>query len=258
MKKITKQITAFALALVTALTAVPLTAQAAVNAPSSVTVYQASADSNYSGFQSINIANLSKDSKITNVKSSNKSVAELYSLEYDADVYSNTTEYLSSDAESTSRNEEYYSASLTALLKKTGSTKISYTIGKKDYTTALTVKKYTNPLKTLKITGIKNGSSSNLASMVDQASHAYVALNKNQKNASVTLEAKKGWVISYANVYAADNGTTYTVSSSESGLSSISLNIGALNKNTAYQISISMKNAKNNGTIFISYYLSSN
>jgi hypothetical protein len=251
MKRITKKIAALALALVTALTAVPLTAQAAVSAPTQATIYRTASSANSAGIQSFSINGLSKSDKIKNIKSSNTSVAEPYSVQYGSSSWSE--EYL--DSSTTGYSSSDYYANIEAMLLKAGSTKISYTIGKKKYTTKVTVKNYTNPLESFEISGVKNGK--NLASLANKSTDlSSQVLTDDQKNATVTISAKSGWVITYAALSDNDNNTSYSIANYSKGLSSATLHVGTLKKTGHYYVYMNLQNKKDGGTLYL--YLSIN
>jgi hypothetical protein len=246
---------ALVLVLATALGSAPLAVQAAVSAPSDATYYLISKSKEPVPYYSIYISDLSKNSEITNIKSSKKSVVGLDSYEKSSSVY--TYESLSSDEESSSGTDSYYSASIGFIAYKAGTSNITYTIGKKSYTTKVTVKKYTNPLETVEISGLKNGKSSNLKGLVDSDHTASgLKLKSDQKDATVNLVAKKGWKISYVDLYDSDYNFSESISSSE-GLSSVTLNPGTLKKDVTYTLWINVYNEENGGSITILYGINS-
>lgn len=86
----------------------------------------------------------------------------------------------------------YYYISLK--FKKTGTTTVSYKIGKKTYKTKVTVYPYTNPLKKVKMTKV-NGNK-NISDKLDKSRIASaIKLTKKVENCKLTLEANNGWKI---------------------------------------------------------------
>jgi hypothetical protein len=254
MKNFKTKLLALVLVLATALSSAPLAVQAAVSAPTEATYYLSSkTDTSYG---SIYLSGLSKSSEVTKIKSSKKSVVTLDYYEKGSYVNSYTHESLSSDENSSSSYNDYY-ATIGFFMNKTGTSDITYTIGKKSYTTKVTVKKYTNPLETVEISGLKNGKSSNLKGLVDSDHTASgLKLKSDQKDATVNLVAKKGWKISYVDLYDSDYNFSESISSSE-GLSSVTLNPGTLKKDVTYTLWINVYNEENGGSITILYGINS-
>jgi hypothetical protein len=245
MKKITKKFAALALALVTALTCVPLTAQAAVNAPATATVYCTSKSTDYPINTSFTISELSKSDKIKKVKSSNTSVATPYLIQYDSSSW--TDAYINNNSSTIGESGSSKNATIILWFQKAGSAKISYTIGKKKYNTKVTVKNYTNPLESLEITGVENGT--NLASLANESVDASpLTLSNDQKNATITISAKSGWRIAYASLNDYDGNTSYGMSDIND-LSSATLRVGTLKKDKSYGIFINLENTQDGGWI---------
>jgi hypothetical protein len=252
MKNFKTKLLALVLVLATALSSAPLAVQAAVSAPTEATYYLSSkTDTSYG---SIYLSGLSKSSEVTKIKSSKKSVVTLDYYEKDSYVNSYTNESLNSNDKSSSSYKNY-SATIGFFMNKTGTSDITYTIGKKSYTTKVTVKKYTNPLETVEISGLKKGKSSNLKGLVDSSANASTLnLKSDQKDAKINLAVKKGWKI--RNVYLNDNDYTFSQSIySSKGLSSVTLNPGTLKKNVGYTLGIYMYNEEDGGELSIYYYI---
>jgi hypothetical protein len=251
MKNFKTKLLALILVFATAFGSVPLTAQAAVDAPSEETYYLTSDEAYYTSFY---IGGLSKSSKVTNVKSSNESVVTLNYYQKSSSASSNTTKYFNSDEEDSTNSYKDYSAYIGIILNKEGSSNITYTIGKKKYTTKITVKKYTNPLKTVEISGLKNGKKSNLSGLVDKSSSASgLTLKSDQKNATIKVAVKKGWKINYVELYDEVEVTALQLYNYAAGLSSVTLHPGTLKKDGAYSFYVGMYNEENGGYFYISY-----
>jgi hypothetical protein len=252
MKNFKTKLLALVLVLATALSSAPLAVQAAVSAPTDATYYLTSKDGGF--YESIYIDGLSKSSKVTKIKSSDKSVVTLDSYQKSSYSGSSTTTYLNSDSEGYSNSYKDYSANIGFILNKAGTSDITYTIGKKSYTTTITVKDYTNPLKTVEISGLKNGKSSNLKGLVDSsASASALNLKSDQKEAKVKLAAKKGWKIVSAELYDNDTNTSAQVFNYAGGLSSVTLRPGTLKKDGNYQLYIYLYHEEDGGSLNITY-----
>ena len=130
---------------------VPAMAKAAPNCPTGWTSSYSSTTV-YDSYGNINISGLKKDSKITDVKSSNKAIVEFTRVH----KYRNT--YSGSYSDGTpSYSNTYYYADIQFKVKKVGTATISYKVDGVKYTTKITMKAYKNRLETLKITGLKSG-----------------------------------------------------------------------------------------------------
>jgi hypothetical protein len=252
MNNFKTKLLALVLVLATALGSAPLAVQAAVSAPTDVTYYLTSKDGG--SYETIYIDGLSKSSKVSKIKSSDKSVVTLDSYQKSSYTGSSTTTYLNSESEGYSNSYKDYSAYIGFILNKAGTTDITYTIGKKSYTTTITVKDYTNPLKTVEISGLKNGKSSNLKGLVDSSSTASALnLKSDQKNAKIKLAAKKGWKIVSAELHDNDTSTSVQMFNYAGGLSSVTLLSGTLKKDESYQLYIYLYHEEDGGSMYITY-----
>ena len=118
----------------------------------------------------ITIAGQPIDEHASNIKSTNKNVLEIDGLE--ANGYDDTI--------------------ILFTVKKLGTAAITYTIGDKKYQTKIQVKKYTNPVKSVTITGIKNGKSSNLVGLTNKNTNSKkIALKKTVSDPKIQVTAKK-------------------------------------------------------------------
>lgn len=252
MKNFKTKLLALMLVFATAFGSVPQTVQAAVSTPTELVYYLSG--KNYTMSSSFNINGLSKSSKITKLKSSKKSVITLNSYTISGNTSTGTTKFLSSNEKDSSWSDKSYNAYVQFTANKAGTSNITYKIGKKSYTTKITVKEYTNPLKTVEISGLKDGKKTNLKGLVDDESYASaLTLKSTQKDAKIKLATKKGWKISYATLN--DNSTIngYEVYNWAKGLSSVTLRPGTLKKGVIYTLSISLYNEKNGGYLYITY-----
>ena len=124
--------------------------------------------------------------KISNVKSSNKSVAKILN-------YGNTDNkynyFHSSPTALKNRKDSYISYQV----KKPGSSTISFKVGSKTYKSKIKILKYVNPLSSLTITGFNDGKS--FHKKFNQATDIDLEVKKSVSNAKLTVKAKKGWVI---------------------------------------------------------------
>ncbi len=215
MKKIRKILCAvLAVAIVfSVMTAAnPATAKAAdLDAPKKMTV---TVPKGYTF--SLDIRNIPKGSQIdvTSVKSSDEKVAKIYSVAERA--YSKDVEW-----------ESYGYAYIYMEATGFGTTKVSYKIDGKKYTTKVTVKEgkgsnsnYTCPVDKFTISGVNSGK--NIASKFKKNYYIENAkLGSAQKNGKVNIKAKKGWEID----------SIYVINSEEDG--SHTLNVYSIKDTTA-------------------------
>ncbi|MBQ8527073.1 MAG: hypothetical protein IJ429_01245 [Lachnospiraceae bacterium] len=259
MRKTIKKFLTIALAATVAVSAfTPVTAKAA-DVPSSMTIYRTSKSGTSN--TSIYISNLKKSATIkkSSVKSSDKKVATINYL--NKDTYNSTYnyKYYNGSKDNTYKNS-YANYYISLSLKKAGTSTISYKLDGKTYKTKVTVKNYTNPLKSVKISGI----SGNLAGKLKKQNSAKAKLKKSPKNATVKLTANKNWKITGVSLSTVkkikqDGGTSYSTQEQYSyyayngGKSSATLRVGNLSKKNAYQVNVNMVNTKTGGSLYCTY-----
>jgi len=246
MKKLTKKIFAVALALVCVFAVLaPASVQAATkpSVPKSATVYLRGKNSG--GYSSIYIGDLKANSKITNVKSANKK----YCTPYAVRTYFNNYENL--------YNKEYgysdYYGYIYFDVFKAGKTKLTYKIDKKPYSTAVNILAYENPIKIAKITGKVKGKAAtlNLSSKTKTAAYNHIVNKKTYEDAKITIQANKGWKISYIQSY--DSGESVNVSKSVNGANKVTLKFGDLTAKKYGYIMVNMYNEITGGTMTVEY-----
>lgn len=254
MKKFTKHLAAIAMALAVAVTAfVPVTAEAVPNYLKENTVYRTTTDSKSYSLSSIYVSGLSKSDTIkkSSVKTSNKKVVDLAYLEkarygYESDYFDATMQGNSNDTCG------YY---IGLNLKKPGKATITFKVGKKKCTSKITVLKWENPLKTAKILG------KNHAGRVKN-SNMYRGLKtkSTQKNQTVSFATNKNWKITSVAVFQfEDVNETYNYeehwSYSNAPKKKVSCNIGTVNKNKTYKITVNVTNTKTKASTYVDYYI---
>lgn len=254
MKNIMKKFMGVILSLTLALTVIPAAAaEAAPSVPASQTVYKTSATQS-STYGYIYIQNLSKSSKITksSVKSSNTKVLKPSMLTHSNYGNSSTHAYFNGQKDS-KYSYNNYSAEIGLQLLKKGTSTVSFKIGSKTYKTKVTVQNYTNPIKSITITGIKSGSSTNLVNLTKKSSNASLKLTKTNKNVQLKVAAKSGWKINNIYFYDNTNMSSYYFNSYSKPVSSATLRVGTMTAKKPYRINITFVNTKNAGTITVSY-----
>ena len=190
MKKMTKKLLAalLAFAMVFTLLAVPATSMKDVNAaseevginPFSDRVVSIMPGNNYKATGVISVTGTTKASQIKNLKSSNKSMK------------------VSAHAAASGYIRVEYS--------KPGKTTITFTAKGKKLRTTFTVKKYANPVATLKI------GSKNYTSKFNKSKYTYTS--KKISKQTLNIKAKKGWTIKNVYVYNS-KGKLYNVNKSK-------------------------------------------
>lgn len=255
MKQLVKKILCLSLALLVAITAVPVTAEAAVTYSKNQTLYRTGTGTSYS---SIYVSGLTKSQTIkkSSVKSSNTSVAVPWYLEKSTSSYSYKTDYYDSNIKPYSNSDSSYSYYIGLQLKKNGTSTISFKIGSKTYQSKITVKSYVNPLKTVTITGVNGGK--NVASKLNKSAYNYdLKLTKTTKNAEVTVKPKSGWKIVSVEVENSDTGDYHRVYNyGTKGVSNATLKLGTLTKGKKVTLRINCQDA--NGTGLWCYYYINN
>lgn len=223
------------------------TAEAAVQYPKTKTLYLQQKGSGNWYYGSLSISNLAAGETVlkSSVKSSNPSV--MYVTGIDRNIY------ISQDSDGESRLEE--SDLINLHYTRTGTSKISFKVGKKTYTSTIKVLPYVNPVSQLKISGVKNGSSSNLAGKTGKGCAQNVTLKvpTAQKNAVLSVKAASGWKIT--SVYYYNKKQNVSRSWSSRGASSLSMRIGNLNTGSGANVYIDFENIKTGGTLSCSYVL---
>ena len=177
------------------------------------------------------------------VTSSKSSVASIYSIT--REEQESETEVVENDEVTDDSNT--YSYTISIKLKKKGTTVISYKIGTETYSTTVKVVKYTNPIKTLKITGVKSGK--NIASKTK--TNNYVNFKGVKKSGSkLSITPKSGWTVEKITFSCSDTGETKTWKNyvKKSGVKTAkvisSASLGTLKKDYTYLIDITLVNSK--------------
>ena len=224
-------------ALVVALIAVTMVAAFA----DTRTVYMRSTDGNSTFGEYVSLDNVKKDSKITSVSSSNTSVMKVIRLNR-----STNTNYTYADKKTTTN----YGAEFYVNLLKVGSATLSYNLDGAKKTQKFVVKKYTNPISSLVLTGINNN---NLKSKFAKGSYGNsISLTKDAKAGKLTVKAASGWKIRSAYWEDYSKNIEYEFYAWGNGVSSCSLNVPKMIKGKSYYVSVSLINTKTKGTNYCS------
>lgn len=257
MKKITKKLSTLLLslaacALISSLTGV--TAQAEPFVEQKLIYYMQG--NNLSGGV-ISILDLAESDVIhkDSVTSSKPAVASIDSL--DTTAFTNTYNYYADNTES---SFNFSNASIYFTIRKAGTSVISFKINDTTYKTKVKVYKYTNPIKTLKITGIKNGK--NQASKFKKKTDTNVTLKKNVSSPILSIAAKKNWKITSVNIneFSKENLTPIASYNTNfpNGKNSVNLRLATLKAKNSYDIVIELTNKKTSGTITCMYRINMN
>lgn len=211
---------------------------AAIDYPTSRIVYLSSANS--TGNLAISVSGFAKGKGVvkSSVKSSNTSVVTAHTLSKS----SSEATKLAKDG----YNSKYYYDYIELTLKKPGTAKVSYKVGSKSCSTTVKVLKYTNPIKTLTITGVNGGK--NLASKFNTSS--YVNGKGGKKTGKITVAAKSGWKIRSIS-YQDSKYAKYWSHSISGGAAKATLSIPV--KITGGHVSVDFVNTKTGGMLYASY-----
>ena len=234
MKRMITLITLITLLVMAA--AVTVSVQAAPKVPKSQTLYMKPTPWAKTGETSgsIDVKGMGKSQKIikSSVKSSNTNRVEI----------------------------SYVSANwITYTVKKPGAAVISFKICSKKYRTKIYGKKYQNPAKSVVITGVKNGTRTNLASLTNKnTSSKQLHLKKTVKNPKVQVTARKGWKIQtiyYLNDGLADweSGTKNYKKPVSKAAVKIFTKSNRMKANVGNRITITFLNTKSGDTVGVSY-----
>lgn len=253
--KLTTKLLAMAVALAVATTAAPVSVEAAPVYSTEETLYRSNKSASSTSYTSISVSNLTKSQTIakSSVKSSKTSVAKPYYLEKSTSSYSYKTQFFENESWDNDYKSTNYSYYIGLQLKETGTATISFKIKGIDATqkVKVIVKQYTNPVKSMKVSGI----SSDLKSKTKSQNYTSVKMKKTTKNATVKVTPASGWKISSAEVYDVNNQRYTRTYSYSKPMSSATLNVGTLTKNKPYNIYVTFVNSKNGATITCSYYI---
>lgn len=205
-------------------------------------IYLGSKDGSQYGWYSIEIRDLTAKSKITEIKSDDKKVAKVYSL----DTWSSSYKYFDEEG----IDSEYHSASIGIRGLKTGTATVSFKVDGKKYSKKFTVLGYENPAKNFQLTGINK---TNLKSKFAKGSYAQAKLKADSKAGNLVVEAAKGWKITDATW--SDQGEDYSSQSfySSKGVSSVKLAIPKMTKKGNYYIWVTFVNTATKASVELAY-----
>ena len=193
---------------------VPAMAKAAPSCPTTATT-AFSSTTETSRYAGVYISNLTKKSKITDVKSSNKAVVEFRRVKY---LHASSSTTYSDGSDGYGSNDYYAFIELTA--KKAGTATLTYKVDGTKYTTKVVVRPYKNCVESLKVTGINSGK--NIASKYSKNSYAYFKNSKAYSRIKIEAKAKTGCTVNSIYLY------NYTTGQR------LDLSIGGKRSTTAY------------------------
>ena len=208
---------------------------AAVALAETRTVYLDSKDFAAPVYDYFSIDALAKGDKITAVKSSNKSVLRVVSLQKGSRV---TTHY----EEKTTRNS--YSAQFCVRLLKAGAATLNYRLNGEAMSQAFNVKKYVNPIKSLVIGGIDG---TNLKAKFARNCYDSIKLTKTAKAGKLTIKAANGWKIRYAYWEDNDDNTELQFTAGGQGVSACAIDLPKMSRRGSYYVGICLVNTATRG-----------
>ncbi|MDO5781574.1 MAG: hypothetical protein Q4P27_03870 [Eubacteriales bacterium] len=246
MKNIFKKLSCALLAAAMICAITPFTASAAtqkVSYPKTLVTYMDS-KTNHFGYGSIYVSNVPNKSSISKSSVKIKSGGSVVSLSnLSKTVWTNRSESFYKGAKPYTYTDHTYNISFNT--KKTGNATISFKVGSQTCTTKIKVLPYSNPLKSLTVTGVKG----NLASKFKTSNSASdIRVNKAQKNAFIKCTAANGWKITSLNYSNRKTNVQRNIYCNSKGVSSVSLHAGDLAAKQTGYINISLTNTKTGGT----------
>ena len=248
MKNIFKKLSCalLAAAMICAITPFTASAATAISYPKTQTIYMDSKNTTYS-YGGISINNIPSKTSISkaNIKVvSGKNIIELNTLTNS--TWSDRTEYFGNGLKPYTYSNHYYNIGLR--IKKAGTAKISFKVGSKTYYSTIKTLPYTNPIKSLTVTGF----SGNLASKFKTNSYnAFGVQNKkSQTNAYIKCTAASGWKITNISFYNRKTSISRSISCNATPVSSLSLLAGNLSAKQTGNVNIGLKNTKTGGTMY--------
>ncbi len=236
LKRIVNVLLIAAIAATTVLVTPPVEAEAAgkMAYDKKCTVYLSdkSGKSSGYGYDSIDINNPSEKIKKSKTKSSDTSIVKIDSVENDGDC-----------------STIYFHA------KKAGKATITFYVGSKKCTTKITVKKYTNPAKTIKISGVNKGN--NIAcKFKTKYGIKNISLPKTTKKAKLKVKAASGWKLTNVYVWDTTNAKLVLSKNYSKGTSKQKCySLGTLKKSHPYNVFLYFKNKKTGAYQYLEFYL---
>lgn len=247
MKKVSAKVFTMLLAVAFVLIAVPVKAQAAVHPPKEVTVYASSTKNIYS-WNSFDLPGIKKTAKITSVKSDKPSVVKPASVNQSETSYK---EHKLNKEFGSDYKDSHNSASISFVVYKTGSAKISYKIDGKKYTTKVKILPYKNVIKKLTVAGGKN-----LASNFKEQGYASAKkFTSDKKSVKIDVSAISGWKVTSIEVSNNTSGKSIRMSNYSHPKTSISYNAGNIKKGDDCSIYVYLVEKKTGRSMSISYYM---
>lgn len=242
MKRTRKVFCALLVAALLVLSVVP--AYAASVDTSAMKVYMGGKDKSDWGWGSFDINDMKPGDKVTEVKSSNKSVVKIVEL----DMYQSTYQYYEGD-EST---QNYINASIGFSALKPGTATITFKVNGKKYSKKITVVGYANPIKTFKLTGV---SKTNLKSKFAKKTSVEEKLKADAKAGYLEVSAASGWkVISAEFSDETDSYEGYSFYSSK-GVNAVKIAVPKMLKKGRYYVWLNFRNTSTKATQQIMYRL---
>lgn len=225
------------------LTVVPALADVDVDTTAQ-TIYLAKKDGSVTSSEWIYIYGIEKNTKIVDVKSSNKAVAAIRCIERSQSDY----EYYDPDEE---RSD--YSACIQVIFIKAGKATVSFKIDDKTYKKNFTVVGYVNPVKNFQLTGFNT---KNLKAKFVKGYEFDETMTRNAKAGYLKVTAASGWKVK--ELYWCDrndysNSRRYSFGTN--GVNTAQMPTPAMNKTGSYYVRANLVNSKNGGTQTVYYYL---
>lgn len=238
MKNTRKLLSALLVVALLIISAVPAFAEPYVDTDPVTIMWDTTETTSMTYVKTINIGNLTKKSTVTDVKSSKPGVV---SIDY-IQKYRSTSETTYFDPAKKETNNGYY-VDIGIKVKKKGKATISFKVDGKAYKKVIKAISYENPVKNFQVTGINT---KNLKSLFAKKNYAAGSLSRNAKAGAIKVTAASGWKVRtiYWRDYSNYNDRQYDFGGD--GVSSASMAIPAMKKNTEYYMYVEFYNAELN------------
>ena len=192
----------------------------------------------------LSLQGIGEKTKLKSPKSSNKAVLAIYGLrrssEHQDYYYEKKDPYV------------YYGASVSVLPLSEGKSTVSVNIDGKTYKKDVTVLNYTNPVKSLVLTGI---SGKNLKGLFNTSTDGDYKLTKDAKAGLLKVTPANGWKITYVSCSVGDENYSYSCYGG-GGAKSATITAPAMGMDSWNSVYVTFRNVATGGTIDVQLLIS--
>lgn len=214
----------------------------------SQTVYMKPTPHNGLTYVNLSLGDLAKSKTITNVKSSNTAILQPNNL------YRSTSRITNTNLAANNVSNTYSSSAgyIEVLVKKAGTAAISFKAGNKKYSCKVKVLPYTNPVKSLKFTGIGTTNLKSLFKKYAVNDKGY-AMKANAKAGFVQVAAASGWKIKSAEftTIKPNHSYSFTCWNLKQAPSSVKMWIPSVKKGVGLVFNMTFVNTRTGGELLL-------